>query len=169
MAAASELPTPAYEEPLAKYSPPLGLLDTPRTKVDQHVLTITRVEWLNDQMVRLIASAPNLDGYRSNSALDEYVKVFVADPSLGLVPPYDLRTLRHRPPREQVPRSKSYTIRWVNPVLNELAIDFVVHGAPGTVGHWAGIARTRRSLGYLPGPQQDVAIAQCRLLRPSSR
>jgi len=141
MATAPEFPTPTYEEPLAKYSPPLGLLDTPRTKIDQHVLTITRVEWLNDQLVRLIASAPNLDGYRSNSALDEYVKVFVADPSLGLVPPYDLRTLRHRLPREQVPRSKSYTIRWVNPVLNELAIDFVVHGAPGTVGHWAGIAQ----------------------------
>lgn len=136
-----EPPANTYEEPLAKYSPPLGLLDTPRAKVDQHVLTITRVQRLNDQMVRLSASAPNLDGYRSNSALDEYVKVFVADPALGLAPPYDVRALRHRLPREQVPRSKSYTIRWVDPVLNELAIDFVVHGEPGTVGHWAGMAQ----------------------------
>ncbi|UYQ77916.1 siderophore-interacting protein [Glutamicibacter sp. JL.03c] len=130
-----------YEEPLTRYSPPLGLLDTPQTRADQHVLTITRVERLNNQMVRLIASAPGLAGYRSNSALDEYVKVFVADPALGLVPPYDVRSLRHRLPREQVPRSKSYTIRWVDPVLNELAIDFVVHGEPGTVGHWAGLAQ----------------------------
>jgi len=141
VATTPELPAADYEEPPAKYSPPLGLLDTPRTKVDQYVLTITRIEKLNDQMVRIIASAPNLDGYRSNSAIDEYVKVFVADPTLGLVPPYDLRSLRHRLPREQVPRSKSYTVRWVNPVLNELAIDFVVHGAPGTVGYWAGNAQ----------------------------
>lgn len=130
-----------HEEPLAKYSPPLGLLDTPRATVDQHVLTITRVERLNNQLVRLIAGAPNLDGYRSNSALDEYVKVFVADPSLGLTPPYDVRALRHRLPREQVPRSKSYTVRWVDPLLNELAIDFVVHGEPGTVGYWASLAQ----------------------------
>jgi len=136
-----EPPANTYEEPLAKYSPPLGLLDTPRAKVVQHVLTITRVQRLNDQMVRLIASAPNLDGYRSNSALDEHVKVFVADPALGLAPPYDVRALRHRLPREQVPRSKSYTIRWVDPVLNELAIDFVVHGEPGAVGHWAGMVQ----------------------------
>ena len=135
------LPPTATEEPLTKYSPALGLLDTPRTKVEQHILTITRVERLNDQMVRLIASAPNLDGYRSNTALDEYVKVIVADPALGLVPPYDLRALRHRLPREQMPRSKSYTIRWVDPTLNELAIDFVIHGSPGTVGHWAGNAQ----------------------------
>lgn len=127
-----------YEEPLATYTPPLGLRDAPRTRTAQHVLTITRVERLNGQMVRIIAGAPDLDGYRSNGALDEYVKVFVADPRLGLEPPYDMRDLRQRLPREQVPRSKSYTIRWIDTMVPELAIDFVVHGQPGTVGHWAG-------------------------------
>ncbi|CBT74526.1 MULTISPECIES: siderophore-interacting protein [Glutamicibacter] len=127
-----------YEEPLAEYRPPISYHEAPRGKVTQHVLTITRVQRLSDQLVRIVASAPDLDGYRSNGALDEYVKVFVADPALGLVPPYDIKALRQRLPREQVPRSKSYTIRWVDPVVDELAIDFVVHGEPGTVGHWAG-------------------------------
>ncbi|PQZ86828.1 hypothetical protein CQ012_12910 [Arthrobacter sp. MYb214] len=130
-----------YEEPLAQHTPALGYLDPSREKVDQHILTITRVEQLNDQMVRIIAGAPDLDGYRSNGAIDEYVKVFAADPALGLEPPYDLRALRQRLPRDQVPRSKSYTIRWINAVVPEIAIDFVVHGEPGTVGHWAGTAQ----------------------------
>lgn len=127
-----------YEEPIARHTPALGYQEPPRTKVDQHVLTITRVERLNDQMVRIIAGAPDLDGYRSNGAIDEYVKVFVADPALGLEPPYDMRDLRQRLPREKVPRSKSYTIRWIDALVPEIAIDFVVHGEPGTVGHWAG-------------------------------
>lgn len=127
-----------YEEPLAQHVPALGHVEYPMKKVDQHVLTITRIERLNDQMVRIMAGAPDLDGYRSNGAIDEYVKVFVADSALGLVPPYDLRDLRRRLPREQVPRSKSYTVRWIDALVPEIAIDFVVHGEPGTVGHWAG-------------------------------
>lgn len=128
----------SYEEPLAKYTPPIGNFYMPKGKTDQHVLTVTRVQKLSEQMVRVIASAPNLDGYRSNGALDEYVKVFVADPSLGLTPPYDIKSLRQRLPRGLMPRSKSYTIRWIDTLTDELAIDFVVHGEPGTIGHWAG-------------------------------
>lgn len=139
-----------YEEPLARYSPPVSQVEAPRHKIDQHVLTITRVQKLSDQLVRLVASAPKLDGYRSNGALDEYVKVYAADPALGLVPPYDLRELRQRLPREQVPRSKSYTIRWIDPVVDELAIDFVLHGEPGTVGHWAGTVEPGAALVISP-------------------
>ena len=139
-----------YEEPLAKYSPPIGNFYLPQGKVDQHVLTVTRVQRLSEQMVRIVASAPGLGGYRSNGALDEYVKVFIADPSLGLTPPYDIKSLRQRLPRNLVPRSKSYTIRWVDTVTDELAIDFVVHGEPGTVGHWAGTAEPGAALVISP-------------------
>jgi len=139
-----------YEEPLAQYSPSLGNFQAPRKKVEQHVLTITRIEQLSANMVRIIAAAPDLAGFRSNSALDQYVKVYVADPELGLVPPYDIHALRHRLPREQVPRSKSYTIRWVDTALNELSIDFVVHGDPGTVGHWAAHAKPGEPLVISP-------------------
>ncbi|MER8026190.1 siderophore-interacting protein [Glutamicibacter protophormiae] len=139
-----------YEEPLARYSPPVSHVEAPRHKIDQHVLTVTRVQKLSDQLVRIVASAPNLDGYRSNGALDEYVKVYAADPALGLVPPYDLRELRQRLPREMMPRSKSYTIRWIDHVVDELAIDFVVHGGPGTVGHWAGMVEPGAALVISP-------------------
>ncbi len=144
-----------YEEPLARYMPPISHAEAPRRKVDQHVLTVTRVQKLSEHMVRIIASAPNLDGYRSNGALDEYVKVYVADPALGLVPPYDTRQLRQRLSREQMPRSKSYTIRWVDPVADELAIDFVVHGEPGTVGHWAGTVEPGAALVISPARSKN--------------
>lgn len=140
-------PQPSTASPLADEATPANRVPVSeshaalRNKVDQHVLRITRVERLNDQMVRIIASAPNLDGYRSNSALDEYVKVFVADPALELVPPYDMRDLRRRLPREHLPRSKSYTIRWVDRASEELAIDFVLHSGHGSVGAWASTAK----------------------------
>lgn len=143
-------PENSYEEPLAKYAPPIGNFYVPKGKTDQHVLTVTRVQKLSEQMVRVVASAPNLDGYRSNSALDEYVKVFVADPSLGLTPPYDIKSLRQRLPRGLMPRSKSYTIRWIDTLTDELAIDFVVHGEPGTIGHWAGTVEPGAALVISP-------------------
>lgn len=139
------------DNPQSSFAQPPRPFEKPRKSFDQHVLTITSVEKLNPQIVRVIASAPNLDGYRSNGALDEYVKVFVADPRLGLEPPYDLRALRQRLPRTQVPRSKSYTIHWIDTVVPEIAIDFVVHGEPGTVGHWASTVQPGDPLVISPG------------------
>lgn len=86
-------------------------------------------------MVRIIAAAPDLAGFRSNSALDQYVESYVADPELGLVPPYDIHALRHRLPREQVPRSRVLYDPLGRHRAQRLSPDFVVHGDPGTVGH----------------------------------
>lgn len=107
----------------------------------QHVLTIKRVEKLSPEMVRLVAGAPRLAGYRSNSKADQYVKMYYADPELGLQPPYDIKALRQRLPRHQLPRSKSYTIRWIDETAEELAIDFVLHDDPGSAGQWASKAK----------------------------
>ena len=58
-------------------------------------------------------------------------------------------------PREQWPFTRTYTVRWVDPVAQELAIDFVIHGDEGLAGPWAASAqpgdtadfhRTRRRL-----------------------
>ena len=107
----------------------------------QHVLTIRRIERLSPQMVRIVAGAPGLAGYRPNDRADQYVKVYFADPKLGLVPPYDLKALRQRLRREDMPRSRSYTVRWVDEAAEELAIDFVLHADPGSAGAWAAAAR----------------------------
>lgn len=107
----------------------------------QHVLEIRRSEQLSPQMLRIIAGAPQLDGFQPNTKADQYVKVYFADPQLGLEPPYDIKALRQHLPRHLVPRSRSYTIRWVDRAAQELAIDFVLHDQPGSAGEWAQAAR----------------------------
>lgn len=112
----------------------------------QHVLRIKRLEPLSPQMVRIVAGAPGLAGFRPNSKADQYVKMYYADPALGLEPPYDLKQLRQVLPRQQMPRSRSYTIRWVDEAAEELAIDFVLHQDPGSAGAWAAAAQVGDTL-----------------------
>ena len=107
---------------------------------DQHILVIKRTEKLSSEMVRIVAGAPGLDGFRPNGHADQYVKVYIADRSLGLLPPYDLKALRHELPKHLLPRTRSYTIRWVDAAMEELAIDFALHDDPGSAGDWAAKA-----------------------------
>ncbi|WP_404288863.1 siderophore-interacting protein [Glutamicibacter arilaitensis] len=118
----------------------------------QHVLTVKRVEHLSSEMIRVIAGADQLAGFRPNGKADQYVKVYFADRELGLTAPYDLKALRHQLPRDQVPRTRSYTIRWVDRPAEELAIDFVVHGDRGSGGSWAAKVSPGDSL-VISGPR----------------
>jgi len=131
----------------------------------QHVLTIRRTEQLSPEMLRIVAGAPGLAGFRPNAKADQYVKVYFADPQLGLTPPYDLKALRQRLPREQLPRSRSYTIRWVDEDAEELAIDFVLHQDPGSAGDWAAAVGSGDLLvisaargKFTPSPRSDYYI-----------
>lgn len=106
----------------------------------QVVLEVLRVEPLSPHMVRIVAGGPAFSRFSSNGAADQHVKLHFANPALGLVPPYDMRRLRKSLAREDQPVSRTYTVRWHDPVARELAIDFVLHGDDGVAGNWAARA-----------------------------
>ncbi|RZU62039.1 siderophore-interacting protein [Zhihengliuella halotolerans] len=129
--------------------PPSGDALQRARKLGQHILRVKRVERLGPCMVRVVAGAPDLSGFRPHRHTDQYVKVYVADPQMGLEPPYDMKELRRQLPREQMPRTRSYTVRWVDLHAEELAIDFAVHGG-GAGSAWAQAAEPGTALVISP-------------------
>ena len=87
---------------------------------------------------------------------DCYVKLVFLDPDTAYPEPLDLDAVRALVPQEAWPVLRTYTIRWVDPVAQELAIDFVVHGDEGYAGPWAERAKPGDVL-HLRGPSGAYA------------
>ena len=125
----------------------------------QHVLTVDSTQWLGPHLVRVVAGGPSLAEFSHDGSTDAYVKLQFVDPSLGLTPPYDIATLRETLPPEQLPVSRTYTVRWFDREAQQLALDFVVHGDTGIAAPWAAKAQPGDQLvlsgpggGYSPDP-----------------
>lgn len=112
-----------------------------RISGSQLVLQVLRVERPSRSMVRIVAGGDDFDDFESNGTADQHVKVHFANPSLGLVPPYDLRSLRGLLAREDLPVSRSYTIRRHDPVARELSLEFFIHDPAGPGAAWAAAAQ----------------------------
>ncbi|EKT80742.1 hypothetical protein WSS_A20824 [Rhodococcus opacus M213] len=79
-----------------------------------------RTEWLTPHMVRVFLGDPGFDSFVLNAFTDAYAKLEFGGP--------------------EEPVLRTYTIRSVDPVKREIAIDFVVHGDAGVAGPWAASA-----------------------------
>lgn len=101
----------------------------------QHVLEVVSTERVTPHLVRLRARGADLTVFRENPHTDRYVKITFVKPELGLEPPYDLAALREALAPEDLPVTRTYTVREVTG--DELAIEFVVHGEEGIAGPWA--------------------------------
>src|SRR5215207_2265584 len=98
----------------------------------------------------------NGEGINGGAFTDEYVKlVFLAD-GFDYPEPLDLGAVRESMPPEAWPVLRTYTIRWIEPEAQELAIDFVVHGDEGIAGPWAARAVPGDVL-HLRGPSGAYA------------
>lgn len=131
---------------------------------EQIVLEVVRKVRLTPHLIRIIAGGENFEKYleANNDSTDAYAKMLFADRSLGLLPPYDLESLREQLPIEQLPTVRTYTIRSVDVEAREIAVDFVVHGDVGVAGPWAEAAQPGDPLvllgvggGYAPDPDAD--------------
>jgi NADPH-dependent ferric siderophore reductase len=140
-----------------------------KPKRPQHVFEVVRTERLSPHMVRVHLGGPAFEGFLGGAdperlaCTDKYVKLLVAKPSLGLVPPYDLDALRETLPKHDLPSRRTYTVRAVDTETRTIAIDFVVHGDEGLAGPWAANAQPGDLLalsgpggGYAPSSDPTV-------------
>jgi len=125
-------------------------------------LTVIRTESVAPSMRRVVFGGAGFEEFLgrhralSGSFTDEYVKlVFLAD-GFDYPEPLDLDVVRETMPHEAWPVLRTYTIRWIDPEAQELAIDFVVHGDEGVAGPWAADAKAG-DLMHLRGPNGAYA------------
>ena len=124
----------------------------------QHVLTVESTEQVGPHLVRVVVTGDSLVDFGGADATDAYVKLLFVDPALGLEPPYDVTALRETLPAEQLPVTRTYTVRWADRRAGRMAIDFVTHGDTGYAGPWAQQAKAGDRL-VLMGPGGAYAPA----------
>lgn len=115
------------------------------------MLTVESTERLGPHLVRVVLVGDSLADLGGTEATDAYVKLLFVDPDLGLEPPYDVAALRESLPAEQLPVTRTYTVRWADRSAGRMAIDFVTHGDTGYAGPWATQAKGGDRL-VLSGP-----------------
>ena len=135
---------------------------SPRPARPQAVLAVRSRERLSAHTVRVVAGGADFAVLRTNEFTDKYVKIIFVDPALGLTPPYDLAALRESLPPEQRPVTRTYTVRRVEAELEQITLDFVVHGDDGLAAPWAARAEPGDLLtlsgaggAYRPDPALD--------------
>jgi NADPH-dependent ferric siderophore reductase len=98
-------------------------------------MEVLRSERIAPSLVRVWIGGPGFGTFVPNDFTDAYVKLHFAKPELGLEPPYDLQALRATLPPEDLPVTRTYSVRDV--ADDAIALDFVVHGDEGIAGPWA--------------------------------
>jgi NADPH-dependent ferric siderophore reductase len=124
---------------------------TARPKRRTRHATVVSAERLTPQMVRVVVGGDDLEGLEAGAFTDHYVKVQLPPPGAGYAAPFDAEAIKEQRPREQWPRTRSYTVRAWDAQRGLLTLDFVVHGDAGVAGPWAAAAKPGDVL-QLTGP-----------------
>ena len=76
-------------------------------------MEVLRSERIAPSLVRIWIGGPGFGTFVANDWTDAYVKLHFAKPELGLEPPYDLAALRETLAPEDLPVTRTYTVRAV--------------------------------------------------------
>ena len=132
-------------------------------------LTVLRAEQIAPTLRRVVFGGEGFDTYLERHVAhgegrltDMYVKLVFLREGVEYPEPLDLDVVRDQMPAEAAPVLRTYTIRWVDPVAREVAIDFVVHGDEGVAGPWAAAVEPGDTMhlrgpggAYAPNPDAD--------------
>ena len=116
-------------------------------------LVVLRCEPLTRHLRRIVLGGEGFDLYarRHNAFTDRYAKLVFLNPSFTYREPLDLIDIKNSMPADAQSVLRTFTLRWVDLVAGELAIDFVLHGDEGHAGPWAQAA-VPGDLIHLRGP-----------------
>ncbi|PZU02067.1 MAG: NADPH-dependent ferric siderophore reductase [Gordonia sp. (in: high G+C Gram-positive bacteria)] len=126
-----------------------------------NTMTVQRTEQLTPHMVRVYLGGPGFEEFTPVDDTDMYVKFLFPPEGVRYPEPFDLDRIREEFEPGQQPVLRTYTVRRVDTVAREVAIDFVVHGTEGLAGPWAASTQPGDVVRFLgPGsgyrPRTDV-------------
>ncbi|MEU4211122.1 siderophore-interacting protein [Streptomyces sp. NPDC026206] len=112
---------------------------------------VVRTERLTPHMTRVVLGGDELAEFGAGEYSDHYVKLLFPVEGVSYPEPFDIEAVRRDMPREEWPRTRTYTVRSFDRAARELTIDFVVHGDEGLAGPWAARVRPGEEIRFL-GP-----------------
>lgn len=123
---------------------------------------VLRTERITPHMIRVVLGGEHLAGFGAGEHTDHYIKLQFPVDGVAYPEPMDLETVRRDFPRDQWPRTRTYTVRAWDPQAVELTVDFVHHGDEGIAGPWAATVRPGEEVlfagpggAYSPGEDAD--------------
>jgi len=123
---------------------------------------VEEVRRLTPHLIRVVVGGEDLEGFGVGEFTDHYVKLQIPPQGAPYSAPFDADDVKAHLPREQWPRTRSFTVRHWDPERALLTIDFVDHGDTGVAGPWASAARPGDGLrlmgpggAYAPDPAAD--------------
>jgi NADPH-dependent ferric siderophore reductase len=113
-------------------------------------------------MVRITVGGDGLAGFEVGACSDHYVKLQLPPADADYDSGADFEEIRATRPRDEHPRTRTYSVRRWEQDARRLTIDFVVHGDTGVAGPWAAAAAPGDVLqfqgpggGYVPRADAD--------------
>ncbi|WP_031488134.1 siderophore-interacting protein [Streptomyces bicolor] len=123
---------------------------------------VLRVEWVTPHMARVVLGGEGLQRFGAGQYTDHYVKLIFPLEGVQYPEPFDISAIRRDLPRDQWPKTRTYTVRGWDPEAVELTLDFVHHGERGLAGPWAATVKPGEEIyfigpggGYSPSTEAD--------------
>ena len=135
---------------------------------DPRLVHVETVEHLTPDLIRIVFGGDGLAGFAAGEFTDHYVKLQVPPQGADYAAPFDVEEIRATRPREQWPRTRTYTVAALGP--GDGAADDRLRGARRR-GRGRAVGGRRAARGHAPagGPGRRLRARPGRRLAPAGR